>query len=183
MSSAAETPLTVNWSPNLRDAYFGLRLGFWGTPVRIIRTALLLFVLPSALFAWNIPQLLGTRLSPMEILAFSVVGGLVWAVVFGLTFNAWLARRLVNIQRAKGDPQRIVITDESIERQLRHSKITHPWSAIVRIQETGPLFILMGSSGPIATIEKSGITSASELLTLRAFLRSKKPGKYLETST
>jgi len=90
-----------------------------------------------------------------------------------------LAHYSVKNLRAKGDPQQIIVTEEGVERVLRDARVKHSWTAISRIEESPWAFMLFGSSGLITGIEKSGITSETELQTLRSFLRNKKPGKYL----
>jgi hypothetical protein len=178
MGSAGNESVTVNWRPTLDDAYFSLRLGFWGTPGRAIRSMVLLFVFPTAVFGWVLNIVMGSQMSAAGIIGVALACGLGWAVFFSFAFGAWLARFVVKTQRAKGDPQKIVLGPDTVERILKDSKITHPWSAISSIEETRPVFILLGSSGPLTSIEKSGISSNAELQTLRAFLRAKKPGKY-----
>lgn len=172
--------LTINWRPTLKDAYYSLRLGFWGTPARSIRSVILLFAVPAVLFG----TLLNFAVHPQPSLGVTILAaiafGLAWGVLFAFAFGAWLARFIVKTQRAKGDPQQIVVTHEAVERVLNDSKITHPWSAISRIEETPLAFLLCGPAGPVAGIEKSGITSDAELRTLRSFLRAKKPGRYLD---
>jgi hypothetical protein len=77
------------------------------------------------------------------------------------------------------NPQRIVVGSQGVERVLSDSTVIYPWHAIVQIEETSRAFLLLGPSGPTASIEKSSIASAGELQALRAFLRAKRPGKYL----
>jgi hypothetical protein len=172
--------LTINWHPTLKDAYYSLRLGFWGTPARSLRSVILLFVVPAVLFGTLLNFAMHPSLSLGATVLAGIAFGLAWGVLFAFAFGAWLARFVVKTQRAKGDPQRIVVTHEAVERILSESRITHPWSAISRIEETPLAFLLCGPSGPIAGIEKSGITSDAELRTLRSFLRAKKPGMYLD---
>jgi len=176
---AASPELIVTWSPTLADAHASLRLGFWGTPGRVVRSVFLLFVLPALLFGWLINVGMGLRLSGAQLIAISVVAALAWGGLFGLAFGAWLARFMLKSQRAQGDPQKILLWPDAIERVLKDSKITHPWSAISSIEETRPAFILHGAAGPVTSIEKSGIPSIVELEALRTYLRTKKPGKYL----
>ncbi len=59
--------------------------------------------------------------------------------------------------------------------------ITILWrpTAVSRIEADKRLFLLLGPSGPVTTIEKSGIASNEELIRVRAFLRDRKPGRYL----
>ena len=178
MTAAPDGTFTVNWRPNLGDAYASLRLGFWGTPGRVIRSLFLLLVLPALLFGWILSASMGPRFSTAQLLTIAVLSALAWGALFALVFGAWLARFVVKNQRAKGDPQTIVIGPQTIERSLKDSKVTHPWAAISSIEETAPAFILLGAAGPLTSIEKSGISSAEELHAVRAYLRAKKPGKY-----
>src|SRR5436190_17835829 len=150
MKSVLNETLAINWQPSLADAYYGLRLGFWGTPARALRTLILVFVLPIALCGWLINLIMGPQLSLAATLGIAVAGGLAWGLLFALVFGAWLARFIVKTQRAKGDPQKILIGQEAVERILNDSKITHPWTAISHIEETQLAFLLFGSSGPIA---------------------------------
>jgi hypothetical protein len=122
----------------------------------------------------------GAQLSFLGVIGVAVAAGLAWAILFGVAFGAWLARFILKAQRAKGDPQQIVVGPETIERFLVDSKITHSWTAISSIEETRPAFILIGPAGPVASIEKSGVKSAAELRALRAFLRAKKPGTFFD---
>jgi hypothetical protein len=178
MTAAPDDTLTVNWSPNLGDAYASLRLGFWGTPGRVVRSLFLLFVLPALLFGWILSVSMGRRFSTAQLVTIASLSALAWGALFALAFGAWLARFVVKNQRARGDPQRIVIGPQTIERNLKDSKVTHPWTAISSVEETGPAFILLGAAGPLTSIEKSGIPSAAELHAVRAYLRAKRPGKY-----
>lgn len=171
--------ITISWHPTIEDAYRALRLEFWGTPGRVIRSSILLFVLPGIAFACLYNLVMGVQLS-QEQMAMAVVGfGFTWGVLFGLAFGKWLAHHMVKSLRAKGDPQQITVTDEGVERALRDTSVRHSWAAISRIEETPWVFMLFGTSGLITGIEKSGITSEAELQALRSFLRDKKPGKYL----
>ena len=170
---------TINWHPTIQDAYRALLLGFWGTPRRVVRSSVLLFVFPGVAFAYLFNFVMGWQLSQAQM-AMAVTGfGFAWGVLFGLSFGVWLAHYSVKNLRAKGDPQQIIVTEEGVERVLRDARVKHSWTAISRIEESPWAFMLFGSSGLITGIEKSGITSETELQTLRSFLRNKKPGKYL----
>ena len=174
-------PLTIQWHPTLKDAYHMIRLRSWGTPARAIRTIINLVILPGGLF--GVALAMSDRGSAGEAIVAAVIFGLGWGVLFGLSFSAWLARHLVKTQRVQGDPQIIIVGEESVERVLKDSRTTYPWSAISRIEETDLAFLLFGSSGPVTSIEKSGISSTAELTELRSLLRAKKPGKYRNAGT
>jgi len=170
-------PVTVTWRPNLADFRYAISKGWWGTPERMFRSAFLFFVIPGAVFGFLIGELypsLDARL--VSGAAF----GLVCGVFISVAVNWWLARQLLRKARRKGDVQQITLNDEGIERVLRDTHVKHAWTGISRVEEDERLFILYGASGPVATLEKSGIASRDQLLRVRGFLAARKPGRYLK---
>jgi len=173
-------PLKIDWYPNLKDARYAVRRAFWGTPGRAIRNAIFLFLFPGILCASMLDFATDSYLSTAQLAMVAIGCGLLWGILVVEFFGAWLSRNIVKDQLAKGNPQQIIVSDEGVERVLKESNVKHPWAGIARVEETPLMFILFGSSGPLAAIEKSGIPSETELRMLRALLRDKKPGKYLD---
>jgi len=172
----AET-LTILWRPNQKDAWHGIRLAWWGTPRQRIRTVTLFFVLPTILFGWILHST--TSLAVGGTVLAAVLAGVAWGALTVVASGSRLARSIVKAQLRQGDVQRIIVSDQGIDRILDKKSIHHAWTEIVRIEETPRMFMLFGPQGPVTSIEKSGIDSAAELASLRAFLRQRAPGKYL----
>jgi len=169
-------PLTVLWRPNLEDAHYAVRMGWWGDRQRRIRTFILVFVLPIALFSYIVSEI--AHVDASTALALGVVAGAASGAICLWAFGAWLARQIVSKQRRTGDLHRILVTDEGVERILAARSMRYPWDSVARIEETPRMFILNGRTGPLTCIEKSGIDSDADLRRLRDFLRARKPGRY-----
>ncbi len=172
------TPITIVWRPKLADFRHAIHKGWWGTPAAAFRSLALFFVLPAVVFG----LLLRVNLSPEMWLLASAAFGLLCGGVLPLAMTWWLARVLLKRARAKSDFQEIVLTEDGIERRIKDTRIRHLWTAVSRVEEDKRLFLLIGPSGPVTTIEKSGIGSKEELVRVRAFLRDRKPGRYLGDS-
>lgn len=76
-----------DYRPNLLDTRAGLKLGFWGSRSKTLRTLFLLFGLPFLLSG----VLIWTMFPPLDVsyfLALSVFAALVWGALFGTMFGA-----------------------------------------------------------------------------------------------
>jgi len=173
---SADKSVIVVWRPNLADFRHAVGKGWWGTQERIVRSAFLFFVVPGAVFGF----LLGGFVPALAVrVAAGAAFGAVCGLVISFAANWWIARTLLNKARLKGDVQMITLNADGIDRVIGETHVRHPWAAVSRVEEDRRLFILHGPSGPVATVEKSGIASQEELLRVRAFLRARKPGRYL----
>ena len=173
-------PLTIVWHPNIADVRYGLRSGLWGTPWRTLRSMFVFLVIPGVFFGCAFHDGTLGWVSLGESIFAGAVFGVLFAVLFLVGFTYLFAWYLVRIQRTKGDPQRIRLTEEGLERVLSDTRIRHAWSGVSRVEENARVFVLFGLCGrPLAWIEKSGIASPEELASVRAFLQSRLPGRYL----
>ena len=176
---SANESITVVWRPSLADFRHAVSKGWWGTQERIVRSAFLFFVIPGAVFGFLLGG--GVPSLPVRVAAGAAFGAACGLVIsFGA--NWWIARSLLEKARRKGDAQTITLNDDGIDRAIGDTHAKHLWTAISRVEEDRRLFILHGPSGPVATVEKSGIASTEELLRLRAFLKARKPGSYLAST-
>ncbi|HZQ63043.1 MAG TPA: YcxB family protein, partial [Casimicrobiaceae bacterium] len=144
--------LTLSWRPNLEDAWHGIRLAWWGAPRQRIRTVTLFLVLPTILFGWILHSTAGLSIGATIVVA--VLAGAAWGVLSAFAFGTWLAHAIVKAQKREGDAQRIVLSEDGVERILANRRITHSWADISRIEETRRMFILFGAAGPVTSIEK-----------------------------
>ena len=158
------TPLTFTWHPNLSDMQLGLALGSWGTRGRLLRTVVLLFLLPCLAFG-------GIVGSFGEGVVFGVLFGGLFLVVFPPVF----ARMLVRNQLSRSPTIEIVVTEESVERNVAGTVIRHPWSAITRVLELPSAFLLFTGRALVGSIEKSAIPNATAVREVRALITAVRP--------
>jgi len=153
--------LTLTWHPNVADMKVGLALGSWGTRGRLLRTLLILFVMPAVLFG----VLMG---SPGQGIAF----GLLFGALSPFAFSAVFARKLVSRQLARAESHEIIISSEAVERHLAGTVVRHPWSAVTQILELPSAFILLRGATAIGSIEKSAIPDQAVLQAVRTLVSS-----------
>ncbi len=153
------TQIEIKWQPNIADAKVGLALGAWGSVGRVTRTALLLFVFPSAAFVWLLLQNVVPPIATGTAVILGVGAGLLFGALFLPMFGTLFARKLVKLQLAQGENQIIAISEEGVERRSATTVVCHPWSAVSRVDELPLSFLLVSGSTAIGSIEKSGISS------------------------
>jgi hypothetical protein len=152
--------LTLTWRPNVADVKVGLALGSWGTRRRLLRTLIILFVMPAVLFGVSMG-------SPGQGIAF----GLLFGALFPVTFSA-LARKLVSRQLARAESHEIIISSEAVERHVAGTVVRHPWSAVTQVLELPSAFILLRGATAIGSIEKSAIPDQAVLQAVRTLVSS-----------
>ena len=166
--------MNFTYEPSFEDNFHGVLFGFWGTPGRALRTALMCL----ALGVLATVSLLAMRLPWQWAVSIALVGSIAWGALFTVGFGAWLAASLTKRQRTLGET-RIAVTEAGVERTSGAVSIKQDWNGISRVVETGRVFFLYDADRPVFAIEKSAVRSSDALSELRRFLRERKPGKYL----
>ena len=165
---------SFDYTPNLADVKFGIRLAQWGSSRRMIRTLMLGFVLPAALMTGY----LSMRTDGIAVLPAAGAGlafGAAWAVLFFAAFNAWLARWILIRQTRSSTIQQVSVDDKTVEHRSSVFSNSVPWAAVTSVREFDRAFLLMTGDRPIGSIEKAGLVSPSELDELRLFIKAIKP--------
>ena len=172
----------LTWSPNLGDMKTGFALAAWGTRGRLLRTVVLLFILPSVMFSIMLLNMPVHNRNVAAAVAIGIVGGCLFGLLFLPLFSSVFGRKMVLRQRERGGIQTILITEEGVERQLTATSIRHSWQTISRVDELPAAFLLYSGGTLVGSIEKSSVANTHELAALRAFIRAKKPGRTFEST-
>ena len=167
----------LTWVPNVDDTKMGFALAAWGSRGRLLRTVVLLFVLPSIVFSMLLLDIPVRKPSIPVAVAIGIVASCISGPLFLILFSSIFGRQLARRQRERGGTQTVLITDEGIERCLRATSVRHTWQAISRVDELPAAFLLYSDGTLVGSIEKSATANAQELTALRTFIRAKKPGR------
>lgn len=165
---------SFRYEPNYLDNFHAVILALWGTRARTMRSALtcLMFGVFGAMLLW----LAGM---PRDLFAPAVLMlAVAWGVFVTAGLGGWQSWLLTRRQRAIG-PAEIRVSDAALERSTRVASVRKEWDAIAWVEETRRAFLLHDANQPVFAIEKSAVGSRQELDSLRAYLRSRKPGRYL----
>jgi hypothetical protein len=134
-----DEPLTVTLASECVrrvDMVFALAGGV--RPKRVVRSLVMFLIFPSLMFGLLVNQWLHFSFPKNPHRRINKVAPLGDPVL--LHFGAWLARYLVKAQRRRGDPQRILITDNGVERVLTDATVASSWTSILRVEETPRMF-------------------------------------------
>jgi len=172
---------SFDYTSNLADVKFGIRLSQWGSPRRTIRTLILGFVLPAAFMT----ALLSISANGIEVRWAAVLGcafAIVWGTLFLTVFNAWMARTIFARLTRNGATQHVVVDSATVEHRNFVSANRVSWEAVTSVREFERAFLLMTGDRLIGSIEKTNAMSGADLDELRSFIKSIKtlePGKGL----
>lgn len=145
----------------MADTKLGFALGGWGTRGRLLRTILLLFVMPGIVFGVFVGQV------------WQGVGfGFLFGIFFLLVFPTVFAHKVVRSEVARAESHQIFISREAVERHVAGTVVRQPWSAVTRVLELPNAFILMSGATAVGNIEKSAIPDQTALEAARTIISS-----------
>jgi hypothetical protein len=168
------TSFSFDYTPNLADVKFVIRLAQWGNGRSRMRTLMLGFIAPAALMTACLSTGTDGLAIPRAVGA-GLAFGVAWGVLFFAAFNVWLARTLLTRQTRNGPTQQVLVDDKTVEHRTAVFSNSVSWAAVTTVREFDRAFLLMTGDRPIGSIEKTGVVSPSELDDLRAFIKSIKP--------
>jgi len=165
----------LRYRPSVSDAFDMVLWTMWGTRRQALRSLVCFAITGIPLILafyrpedWRTPQ-------SVAVFALGVVG---WALLFTFGFSGLLAGYVARRQLQVAPVQRIVLSDDGIQRTVARRSARIDWSAISHVKENSFAFLLYDDKRFVAAIEKSAAHGRTQLEALRQYLRSRKPGTY-----
>lgn len=170
----ADLPFVFEYRPLFADCYHAVVQGWWGSPLRALRSLAFSALPAAALVEGGYAPSLAAYPLPLSI----GIGTLVWAVGFTLFVGAALAGYMLMMQRQAGDRQHFVVDATGVERLIGNARFACAWDDISRVVETRRTFVLLHGRRPVVGLEKSALAAGGRVDALRRILRARKPGRY-----